>query len=108
MGCDLCGLVPTKAALLHALAYLLAPLTGGVKILLCVSLDLRRTTAASFDFVAEIAKTVGQLGLIDGGGKLLRIEQTALLQRARLAVWPLGDVEDHGMGVKLRRRVAVD
>ena len=51
---------------------------------------------------------VGQLGLIDGRGKLLRGEEALRLDGARLAVVALGDVENDGVGVQLRRDIAID
>ena len=71
------------------------------------SLDLRCATASRFNFVAEVAEAIGQFRLIYGGGKLLRLEQTALLQGPRLSVVAHGDIEDDGVGVELRRGVAV-
>jgi hypothetical protein len=55
-----------------------------------------------------LAKPVGQLRLIDGGGKLLRGEEALRLDGAGLAVVALGDIEDDGVGMELRRNVAID
>ncbi len=68
---DLRGLWALIPALLQVLAYLLAARAGGVKILLRVSFDLRRSASAGFDLIAEIAEPVGKLGLVDGSSKLL-------------------------------------
>ena len=51
---------------------------------------------------------VGQLGLIDGRGKLLRGEKALRLDGARLAAVALGDVEYHRMGMELWRDIAID
>jgi hypothetical protein len=65
------------------LAYLLAAGAGGVKILLGVAFDLRCATAPRFNFVTEIAEAIGQFRLIYGSGKLLWLEQAALLSRRK-------------------------
>jgi hypothetical protein len=54
------------------------------------------------------AQTVGQLGLIDGRGELLRCEEVLRLNRARLAIVTLSDVESNRMGVQLWRDMAID
>ncbi len=59
------------------------------------------------DFISQIAEPVRQLGLVDGRRKLLGIEEATLLKGAGRAVRSLGDIEDDGMGVELRRGVAV-
>ena len=60
------------------------------------------------DLVAKFAQPKGQLRLIDGSGELLRLEETALLKRTCRSVRTLGDIEDDGVRVKLRRSVAID
>ena len=104
---DLCGLFAGAARALQILTNLLAARTRCVEILLRVALDLRRAAAASGDLVTELAKPVGQLGLIDGGGELLRREQALRLNGAGLAVVALGHVEDDRVGVQLRRNVTI-
>src|ERR1700686_1488484 len=54
-----------------------------------------------------------QLGSVDGRGVALGHEHLMRLQGSHLfpvfgAILPLGHIEDHGMGMKLRRRVAID
>jgi hypothetical protein len=49
----------------------------------------------------------GQFGLIDGGGKLLRIEEALRLDGAGLTILALGKVEDHGVRMELRRHIPV-
>jgi hypothetical protein len=105
---DLRGLFSKAACSFQILTNLLAAGTGCVEILLRAALDLRRATASSSDFIANLAKPIGQLGLVDGSGKLLRSEEALRLDRAVLAVLALGDVEDNGMGMELRRNVAID
>ena len=71
---DLCGLGTCPACPFKVFPNLLAPRTRCVEVFLGVALDLRRPTAAGRDFVAELAKPVGQLGLIHRGRELLRRE----------------------------------
>ena len=105
---DLGGLFSGAAGALQIFTNLLAARAGCVEILLRVALDLRRAAAANGDLVAKLAKPVGQLRLIDGRGKLLRCEKALRLDGAGLAVLALGDIEDDGMGMKLRRNVTID
>ncbi len=105
---DLRGLLSGAAGALQILANLLAARAGCVKILLRVALDLRRAAAANGDLVTKLAKPVSQLRLIDGGGELLRGEEALRLDGAGLAVVALGDIEDDGVGMELRRNVAID
>jgi len=76
--------------------------------ILACSLLSPRTTPPSGDFVTESAQTVGQLGLIDGRGELLRGEEALRLNSARLAVVALGNVENDCVCVKLRGDVAIN
>ena len=105
---DLGGLLPGAACALKILTNLLAARAGCVKVLLRVALDFRRAAAANGDLVTKLAKPVGQLRLINGGGELLRGEETLRLDGSRLAILPLGHVEDDCMGMKLRRNVTID
>ena len=105
---DLCGLLPGAACALQILANLLAARAGCVEVLLRVAFDFRRAAAANGDLVTELAKPVSQLRLIDGGGKLLRCEEALRLDGAGLAVVALGDIEDDGVGMELRRNVTID
>src|SRR5665213_1508565 len=81
--------------------------TRCVEVLLCVALDLRLTMLAAFDLVAQAMQPYGKLGAVHAGCKLLGLEQAAFLERACLAVLAFGDIEDDGMGVKLRRSITV-
>ena len=107
MRCDLGRLMALKPVALHVGAYLLASRAGGIQVLLRVALDLRRSAAAGLDFVAEIAKSVHQFGLVDGSGKLLRLKEAARLEGAHRAVRAFGHIEDHGVRMELRRGVAI-
>src|ERR1700752_482095 len=73
---------------------LLAARARRVKILLRVAFDLRRPAAAGGDFVAEMAKPVCQLRLIDRRRKLLRSEETLWLYSAILTIVTFRQVED--------------
>ncbi len=73
-----------------------------------IALDLRLAMLAALDLVAEVLLTAGKLGWLDSGCELLRPEQAASIQGPGLSAVPLGDVEDDGMGVELRRGVAGD
>ena len=55
-----------------------------------------------------MAKAVSQFRLIYGGGELLRGEEALRLNGAGLAVVAFGHVEDDGMGMELRRDIAID
>src|SRR5580692_938539 len=105
---DLGSFFPRAARAFKVLTNLLAPGTRSVEVFLCVSLDLWRTAPPSGDFVTELAQTVGQLGLIDGRGELLRGEETLRLDGPRLAVVALSNVENHYVCVELRRDIAID
>ena len=79
VGGDLRGLRPAEAAFGHRLLDLLAAGTGSVQVLLRIAFDLRCASLPCLDFIAEIAKLIGQFRLIDSGCELLTLEETALL-----------------------------
>lgn len=58
--------------------------------------------------VAETLQPHGEFGAVHTCRIVLRLKETTLLQRARLAILPLCDVEDHSMGMKLRRCVSIN
>ena len=91
---DLGSFLPRAARAFEVFTNLLASGTGCVEVFLRVALDLRRAAPPCRDFVTELAQTVGQLGLIDRRGKLLRGEEALRLDGARLAVVALGNVEN--------------
>ena len=105
---DLGSFLPGTACAFEVLTNLLAARTGGVEIFLCVSLNLRGAAPPGRNLVTELAQSVGQLGLIDGRGKLLRGEEALRLDGARLAVVALGDVENDRVGMQLWRDIAID
>ncbi len=86
---------------------------GRLQILLRISLDFRLSMLAALQFVAQLFKTQRQLRSVDRRDVALRHEYLVRLQGAHLfpifeTVLALGHIEDHGMGVKLRRRIAID
>src|SRR5208282_516289 len=108
VGGDLRGLRPAEAAFGHSFLDLLAAGTGSVQVLLRIAFDLRCTSLPCLDFIAEIAKLIGQFRLIDSGRELLAVEETLRLDGARGTILALGHIEDDGMGVKLGSGVAID
>ena len=87
---------------------LFTPWTGSFQIFLRVASDFRLSMLAALQFVAQLFQTQCQLGSVDRSDVALRHKDLMRLQSARLAVVPLGHIEDHGMGMKLRRRIAID
>jgi hypothetical protein len=104
---DFCGFLSGAPCSLQILANLLAARAGCIEVLLRVAFDFWGAAAANGDLVTKLAKPIGQLRLIDGGGKLLRCEKALRLYGAGLAVDPLGDIEDYGVCVELRRNVSI-
>src|SRR5450755_2867935 len=88
-------------------ANLLAGGAGNVEVSRRVALNRRGTAPSRGDLVSNLAQPAGQLGLIDGRGKLLRGEALRL-DGARLAVVALGDVENDSASTELRRDIAID
>src|ERR1700676_1416305 len=91
---------------------LFTPRTGSLQIFLRVAADFRLSMLAALQFVAQLSETQCQLGSVDGRGVALGHEHLVRLQSSHLfsvfgAVLPLGHIEDHGMGMKLRRRIAI-
>ena len=105
---DLGSFFSGAACAFEVFTNLLAARTGCVEVFLGVALDLRSAASPCCNLVPQLAHSVGQLGLIDGRGKLLRGKEAVRLDRARLAVVAFGDVENHRMGVQLWRDIAVD
>src|SRR5271154_4409791 len=98
---DLSGFLPGPTGAFEILPDLLAARTGCIEVFLRVALDLRGTAPACRNFVTELAQFVGQLGLIYSCGKLLRGKEALRLNCPRLAVVPLGHVENHSVCVQL-------
>ena len=68
---------------------------------------------AALQFVAQLFQTRCQLGSVDCRSVALRYEHLMWLQSSHLfpifeTVLALGHVEDHGMGMKLGRSIAID
>src|ERR1700693_6571665 len=105
---DLGSFLPRAARAFEVFTNLLAPGARCVEIFLCVSLDLRSTAPPCRNFVTKLSEAVRQLGLIDGRGKLLGGEEALRLNRARLAIVALGDIENDRVCVQLWRDVAID
>ncbi len=63
---------------------------------------------ATFNLISETLQLQRKLGSVDGCRILLRLEETALLQCARLSIFSLSHIEDDCMSMKLRRGIAVN
>src|SRR5579864_5384350 len=105
---DLGSFLSRAASAFEVRTNLLAPGAGCVEIFLRVPLDLRVTAPPCRDFVTKLAEPVRQLRLVDGRGKLLGGEEALRLNRARLAIVALGDIENDCVCVQLWRDVAID
>src|SRR5208337_2017266 len=108
VGGDFGGLFSCAARASEVFTNLLAARTGCVEILLRVSLDLWGAASSSRNLITELAQFVGQLGLIDGRGELLRGEEAVRLNGAGLAVVALRDIENDSVSVQLWRDIAID
>src|SRR6202789_899729 len=108
MGGNLGSTRAVPANLLQVFFYLLPARTRCVEVLLRVALDLRLTMLAALNLVAQTMQPHGKLGAVHAGRILLRLEQTALLKSARLAVLAFGHIEDDGVSMKLRRGISFD
>src|SRR5208337_4951001 len=108
VGGDFGGLFSCAARASEVFTNLLAARTGCVEILLRVSLDLWGAASSSRNLITELAQFVGQLGLIDGRGELLRGEEAVRLNGAGLAVVALRDIENDSGSVQLWRDLAID
>ena len=93
---------------LEVLVDLLPPRTRRFKIFLRISANLWSAAFPGLQLVAEIAKSVRQLGLIDGGSVLLAIKQRLRLKRVEFAIRAPGHVEDDDVGMQLRGRISVN
>ena len=105
---DLSSFLPQAARAFEIFTNLLAP--GGWMrrdTPVCIP-DLWGTAPSCRNFITKLAEAVRQLGLIDGRGKLLGGEEALRLNRARLAIVALGDIENNRVCVQLWRDVAID
>src|SRR5580698_9928304 len=105
---DLGSFLPRAACAFEVFTNLLASGAGCVEIFLCVSLDLRRSAPPCRDFVTELPQFVGQLGLIDSRGKLLRGEEALRLDCARLAIVALREIKNDRVSMQLWRDIPID
>src|SRR5438270_2137180 len=105
---DLGSFLPRAARAFEVFTNLLASGAGCVEIFLCVSLDLRRSAPPCRDFVTELPQFVGQLGLVDSRGKLLRGEEALRLDCARLAIVALRDIKNDRVSMQLWRDIPID
>ena len=62
---------------------------------------------AAFNFISETLQLHRKLGSVHGCRVLLRLEEAALLQCARLPIVSLSHIEDDCVSMKLRRSIAV-
>lgn len=79
---------------------LLSARTGGFKILSRESFDFGGAAPSGLDLIAQIAKLVGKVRLINRRRISLGIEQSPWLESAGAAVLALRDVEYDTVGVK--------
>ena len=77
-------------------------------VFLGISFDLGSATLARLDLIPEIGEPTGQCRLVDRCGEVLGIEEALLLESAGRTVLSFRHVEDDGVGVELRRCVAID
>src|ERR1700679_760873 len=63
---------------------------------------------AALDLISNTLQPHAKFGTIHAGRIVLRLEEGALLESAGLAVFALCHIEDNGVGVKLRRGIAID
>ncbi len=106
--CDLSRRRTVDALLALVILHLLPAGTRRLQVLPRVAFDLRLAILAALQLVTELLQARCQLRAIDRRAVVLRSIQLMRLDGAGLPVLTLGDVEDHGMGVELRRGVAVD
>ena len=88
--------------------HLLPARTRRLQIFPRVTLDLRLSVLAALQLVAELLQARCQLRAVDCRAVVLRGVQLMRLHGAGLPVLALGDIEDNGVGVELRRGVAID
>ena len=108
MGCDLGGAGALAADLFELCSDLGTARARRLQVLPAVAFDLRLAVLSALDFVAQTLQPGSKLGPVDRRRECLRLEQTTLLQRVRVAVFALSHIENDNVGVELRRGVAVD
>src|SRR6266404_7981864 len=81
--------------------------TRRLQVLGTVSLNFRLATLAAFYFIPQLPETCCKFRPINGCRVLLRFVELPRLQRSRVSISRLRDVEENDMRVKLRRCVAI-
>src|SRR5882724_5375674 len=81
--------------------------TRRFQVLGAVSLDFRLAALAAFYFVPQFLETSCKFRPINGCRVLLRLVKFPWLQRPRVSIRSLSDIEENDMRVKLRCCVAV-
>ena len=66
---------------LQILANLLTAGAGHIQIFLAITLYFRGTACVNGNLISQLPQSVGQFGVIDGYGKLLRITETRIALR---------------------------
>ena len=89
VGRDLSSLLAVPTGALQVLANLLTARAGRIQIFLAISLNLRGAASTNGNFVSQLPQSIGQFRLIDGCGKLLRIEEALRLDGAWLTILAL-------------------
>ena len=107
MGSNLRRACALSSNLLQVFFDLLTTWTRCFQILLRISLDFRLAMLTAFNLVTKTLQPHRKLGSIYAGRILLRLEKTALLKSARLAIVPLGHIENDRVSMKLRRGIAI-
>src|ERR1035438_6209456 len=107
MSSDLCRTRAFSPNLLQMILDLFSSWTGRIEVFLRVALDLGLTVLAAFDLIAQPLQAHGELGTVNAGRILLRLEKAALLKRPRLAVLTFGQIENDSMRMKLRCGIPV-
>src|SRR5467141_3854975 len=113
VGCDLCRRGSVDSLFPKMVFDLFTSRTGSLQIFLRVAFYFRLSMLAALQFVAQLFQTQCQLGSVHCRDVALRHEHLMRLQSSHLfpvlrTALALGHVEDHGMGMKLGRSVAID
>src|SRR3989442_2691988 len=80
----------------------------GLEVFFGVTLNLGSSIGPGLDQVTQPLESVTQMRLVDRCGILLAFEEFERLQRPGLSLPGFRQVKDHGMGMKLRSRIAFD
>jgi hypothetical protein len=105
---NLRGTGATQAGFLEMLLNLLAARAVRLQVLARISLDLWRAILPDLQFVTELLDAPGKLGSIYSGPVLLGPIELLRLDCPEFPITRFRHVEENGMGVQLRRGVAVD